>query len=157
MAQNSVQVQESVSNDNSISTKEFLNFERTCEAYKDSDEEIKLIFSEISKLSGANNKDTVIGADVEDVELILKRAEDIAHETENLLKSSPKTPLINGIVSNGGDGVVIPQIKVTKPVENKDNEEVKLPGSVKVRIHYNTKYYFLLTYQNTDDYRVCQY
>ncbi|KOB72752.1 Uncharacterized protein OBRU01_11993 [Operophtera brumata] len=108
--------QEIESNDNSVSTREFLNFEKVCEAYKDSDEEIKLIFSEINKLSTSNSKDNVIADDVEDVELILKRAEDIALETESLLKSSVKT---NAVASSSlNSAALIPEIKVTKA----DNE-----------------------------------
>lgn len=122
MAQSSIIVtQESTSNDNSISTKEFLNFEKTCEAYKDSDDEIKMIFSEITKLSAANSRDNVISEDVEDVELILRRAEDLAQETELLLKSSPVAANIERTLPNGVDSGTIPLIKVTKPVEN--NEE----------------------------------
>ncbi|XP_059052615.1 centrosomal protein of 162 kDa [Achroia grisella] len=111
------------STDNSTSTKEFLHFEKACEAPRDSDEEIKMIFSEINKLAVGTDNDKVIGEDVEDVELILKRAEDIALETENLLKTSPIATK-NGITTNCG--VAIPQIKVTKPNEG----EAKLGASV---------------------------
>lgn len=113
------------SNENSVSTKEFLNFEKACEAYKDSDEEIKLIFNEINKLSAGNNKDKVISEDVDDVELILKRAEDIALETQNLLKSSSVAASLNGMVPILNDSV-IPQIKVTKPeLEQQDKSTEK--------------------------------
>lgn len=133
MAQSTIVItQETMSNENSISTKEFLNFEKTCEAYKDSDEEIKMIFNEITKLSSAMNNDNVMDADVDDVELILKRAEDIANETENMLKSSSKTNAPNGIITKG-DSSNIPQIKVTKPVDNKD-EDQKITGNNKVRL-----------------------
>ncbi|KAJ0174562.1 hypothetical protein K1T71_009670 [Dendrolimus kikuchii] len=113
--------QDLISNENSLSTKEFLDFEKTCEAYKDSDEEIKLIFNEIKRLSSGNNKDNVLGDDVEDVDLILKRAEDIAQETVNLLKSSPvastaKIQDPSNDDQNTANG--IPQITVTKPFEN---------------------------------------
>lgn len=122
MAQSSVIIaQESMSNENSISTKEFLNFEKTCEAYKDSDDEIKMIFNEITKLSAANNKDNIISEDIEDVEMILKRAEDLSQETELLLKSSPVATKTECTLPNGVDSGNIPLIKVTKPVEN--NEE----------------------------------
>lgn len=133
MAQSTIVItQETMSNENSISTKEFLNFEKTCEAYKDSDEEIKMIFNEITKLSSAMNNDNVMDADVDDVELILKRAEDIANETENMLKSSSKTNAPNEIITKG-DSSNIPQIKVTKPVDNKD-EDQKVTGNNKVRL-----------------------
>ncbi|XP_026495844.2 centrosomal protein of 162 kDa [Vanessa tameamea] len=112
MAESDMHTHELICNDNS--TKEFLLHEKTCEAYKDSDEEIKMIFKEIKKLSVSKNKDTEIGEDVDDVDLILKRAEDIANETENILKSSPVATVVNGIrpyIDSGN----IPQIKVTKP------------------------------------------
>ncbi|XP_045500651.1 centrosomal protein of 162 kDa [Colias croceus] len=101
------------------SNKEFLLLEKTCEAFKDSDEEIKMIFNEIKKLS--HNKETEMGDD-EDVEMILKRAEDIANETENLLKSSPVAA--NNVISYPGD-CCIPDIKVTEPsVEpHKENDK----------------------------------
>lgn len=125
MAQSSVLIsQENMSNENSISTKEFLSFEKTCEAYKDSDEEIKMIFSEITKLSAANNKDNVISEDVEDVELILRRAEDLAQETELLLKSSPVAAKTERTLPNGVDSGTIPLIKVTKPVENIEEKPI---------------------------------
>lgn len=130
---------EMASNENSISTKEFLNMEKTCEAYKDSDEEIKMIFTEINKLSGGNNN--VLEGDVDDVELILKRAEDIALETENLLKMSPVAASAAGI-SNGP--ATIPRIKVSKPIEsdNKSPEE-NCNSGMKVR-----KYFYLLFMSN---------
>lgn len=120
--------QEIGSNENSVSTREFLNFEKVCEAYKDSDEEIKLIFSEINKLSTSNSKDNVIADDVEDVELILKRAEDIALETENLLKSSAK---VNQASSNLNSAAVITKIKVTKA--DNEHEDNRALGNAKVR------------------------
>lgn len=125
MAQNSVIIaQDSMSNENSISTKEFLNFEKTCEAYKDSDDEIKMIFNEITKLSAANNKDNIISEDIEDVELILRKAEDLAQETELLLKSSPVAAKIERTLPNGVDSGAIPLIKVTKPVENNEEKPI---------------------------------
>lgn len=121
---------EMASNENSISTKEFLSIEKTCETFKDvkdSDEEIKMIFTEIQKLSGGNNK--VIEEDVDDVELILKRAEDIAFETENLLKMTPVANSASKGISNGQ--AVIPQIKVSKPNEsvNKSPDETSNLGT----------------------------
>lgn len=111
------------SNENSVSTREFLNFEKACEAYKDSDDEIKHIFSEINKLSAPNSKDNVIADDVEDVELILKRAEDIALESENLLKSSPVSAKLNSVpVINRNNTGVVPEIKVTK-AENEHEDK----------------------------------
>ncbi|XP_026756203.2 centrosomal protein of 162 kDa [Galleria mellonella] len=114
------------STDNSISTKEFLHIEKACEVPRDSDEEIKMIFNEINKLSGNADSDKIIGEDVEDVELILKRAEDIAHETENLLKSSP-IAAVNGITNDSG---AIPQIKVTKPNDNESKAVASAISSV---------------------------
>ncbi|XP_050682258.1 uncharacterized protein LOC126977469 isoform X2 [Leptidea sinapis] len=96
----------------SISNNEFLLLEKTCEALKDSDEEIKLLFNEINKLS--NNKDLGIENE-DDIELILKRAEDIAHETKNLLKSP---------ISNSYKGETIPEIKVFTPDEGQAIKEV---------------------------------
>lgn len=125
MAQSSVIIaQESMSNENSISTKEFLNFEKTCEAYKDSDDEIKMIFNEITKLSAANNKDNIISEDIEDVELILRKAEDLAQETELLLKSSPVAAKTERTLPNGVDCGTIPVIKVTKPVESNEEKPI---------------------------------
>lgn len=115
MAQSLIAVNSEIgSNDNSMSTKEFLQFEKSCEAYKGSDEEIKLIFNEIKKLSAASKTDKGISDDIDDVELILKRAEDIAHETENLLKNSPNSAIAT---PNKIESGAIPQIKVTKPSE----------------------------------------
>ncbi|KAJ2945719.1 hypothetical protein O0L34_g560 [Tuta absoluta] len=130
MASSIAIAQDTFSNENSLSTKEFLDFEKTCGAYKDSDEEIKMLFSEITKLSATMKKDSVIGADVDDVDLILKRAEDIANETENILKS----PSMSTITAIPRDTISIPQIKVTKPMDNKENEE-KASSSLKVRIY----------------------
>ncbi|XP_030020271.2 centrosomal protein of 162 kDa [Manduca sexta] len=136
------------SNENSLSTKEFLQFEKTCEAYKDSDEEIKMIFSEINKLSAGNTNDKIIGDDVEDVELILKRAEDIALETENLLKSSP---IANAVSPSKSQIAVIPQIKVTnvsdtgsvvaesKASPSKINQHVKQNGKENIDIRRKPK------------------
>ncbi|CAK1555707.1 unnamed protein product [Leptosia nina] len=90
------------------SNKEFLLLEKTCEGFKDSDEEIKMIFNEIKKLS--HNKDVEI-TDEDDVDLILKKAEDIANETENLLKNSP---VVANPVAYLGDSSGIPEITVTK-------------------------------------------
>lgn len=113
--------QEQDSNENSVSTKEFLSFEKVCEAYKDSDEEIKMIFYEIHKLSAANNKDKVLSEETDDVELILKRAEDISLETENILKNCPVAASLNGATLTLHDHS-IPQIKVTKAeVEHEEN------------------------------------
>ncbi|XP_037973181.2 centrosomal protein of 162 kDa [Plutella xylostella] len=125
MAQSLVEsIQESTSNDNSISTKEFLRIEKNCEGYKDSDEEIKLIFNEINKLSGANNNNnSILLEDNDDVELILKRAEDIAQETENLFKSSPIAAAASPSHEKQSNVAKIPQIKVTKPDESKKTEK----------------------------------
>ncbi|XP_075980069.1 uncharacterized protein LOC142979166 [Anticarsia gemmatalis] len=109
--------QDIASNDNSMSTKEFLQFEKTCEAYKDSDEEIRMIFNEIKKLSASNKSEKVLNDDVDDVELILKRAEVIAQETEFLLKNSPISPNNNSNSPNKSESGAIPQIKVTNPSE----------------------------------------
>lgn len=114
MAESVLITQEVISADNS--TREFLIQEKHCEAYKDSDEEIKMIFNEIKKLSDTKNKDTEIGEDVDDVDLILKRAEDIANETENILKTSPIATAMNGI--HPYIDTNIPQIKITKPNDN---------------------------------------
>ncbi|CAG4952403.1 unnamed protein product [Colias eurytheme] len=112
------------------SNKEFLLLEKTCEAFKDSDEEIKMIFNEIKKLS--HNKETEMGDD-EDVEMILKRAEDIANETENLLKSSPVA--VNNVISYSGDSS-IPDIKVTKPsVEPHKENDKSSNGKVRKTTH----------------------
>ncbi|XP_072945061.1 uncharacterized protein [Epargyreus clarus] len=112
----------------SNSSKEFLLLEKTCEAYKDSDEEIKMIFNEIKKLSNCKDKDNEIG-DMEDVELILKKAEDIAQETENLLKSSPVS--VSKSIAKGTNS--IPQIKVTEPCNEEVNKvERKFQGNQKV-------------------------
>ncbi|CAG9564611.1 unnamed protein product [Danaus chrysippus] len=119
---------EEISNENS--TNEFLFYEKTCEAYKDDDEEIKMIFNEIKKLSDPKNKDSEIGEDVEDVELILKRAEHISHETENLLKSSPIATVSNGFYAHTDPGN-IPKIKVTKPNENIQNENKNAVSKVR--------------------------
>lgn len=113
MAESVLITQEIISADNS--TKEFLIQEKNCEAFKDSDEEIRMIFNEIKKLSDTKNKDTEIGEDVDDVDLILKRAEDIANETENILKTSPLATAVNGIHPIDTN---IPQIKITKPNDN---------------------------------------
>ncbi|XP_045775006.1 centrosomal protein of 162 kDa-like isoform X1 [Maniola jurtina] len=133
MAQSVASNLEIVSNDNS--TKEFLLHEKTCEAFKDNDEEIKMIFNEIKKLSDAKNLGHEIDEDNDDVELILKRAENIALETENLLKSSPVAAAVNGLRSYMDKGNV-PQIKVTKPTENVHSEH-KTPS--KTNQNGNTK------------------
>ncbi|CAH0588958.1 unnamed protein product [Chrysodeixis includens] len=121
MAQNVIAIHQEVgSNDNSMSTKEFLQFEKTCEAYKGSDEEIRYIFNEIKKLTSSNKTEKVISDDVDDVELILKRAEDIAQETKNLLKATPVSPTVPSRAKTPvltPDPEAIPQIKVTKPNE----------------------------------------
>lgn len=125
------------SNENSLSTKEFLDFEKTCEAYKDSDEEIRFIFNEIKKLSGEKKKDNEVGDDVEDVELILKRAEDIAQETVNLLKSSPVTAVVNGggsSLNNQNNSNGIPHITVTKPLENNAGATEARCGTINSKI-----------------------
>ncbi|KAJ8712410.1 hypothetical protein PYW07_005252 [Mythimna separata] len=125
------------SNDNSISTKEFLQFEKSCEASKDDDEEIRMIFNEIKKLSAANKEEKILSEDIDDVDLILKRAEDIAHETENLLKSSPISAALNTSSPNKSESGAIPQIKVTKPSENeKDSMEHKEFNNTKVMFYY---------------------
>ncbi|KAI8439585.1 hypothetical protein MSG28_013312 [Choristoneura fumiferana] len=110
MAQSSISFQDTPSNDNSLSTKEFLQNEKNCEIWKDSDEEIKMILSEINKLSG-NNNNNLLSGDMDDVDLILKRAEDIAFETKNLLKS----PVVSSLNGSPEAGNKIPEIKVTKP------------------------------------------
>ncbi|CAG9112106.1 unnamed protein product [Plutella xylostella] len=135
MAQSLVEsIQEPTSNDNSISTKEFLRIEKNCEGYKDSDEEIKLIFNEINKLSGANNNNnSILLEDNDDVELILKRAEDIAQETENLLKSSPIAAAASPSHEKQSNVAKIPQIKVTKPDESKKTEKASKDSREKVR------------------------
>ncbi|XP_045519680.1 centrosomal protein of 162 kDa [Pieris brassicae] len=91
------------------SNKEFLLLEKTCEALKDSDEEIKMIFNEIKKLSHNNHVEIT---DEDDVELILRKAENIANETENLLKSSPV--VTNKATSYLGDTSAISEVKVDK-------------------------------------------
>ncbi|PZC76023.1 hypothetical protein B5X24_HaOG205225 [Helicoverpa armigera] len=140
MAQSLVTLtQDAGSNDNSMSTKEFLHFEKTCEAYKDSDEEIKMIFNEIKKLSAANKSEKVLSEDIDDVGLILKRAEEMAQETENLLKSSPVAAALNAGSPNKSESGAIPQIKVTKPHETDEDKDHK-DNNTKVRCS------FFLTY-----------
>ncbi|XP_047992019.1 centrosomal protein of 162 kDa [Leguminivora glycinivorella] len=121
MAQSSVSVRDytSNSNDNSLSTKEFLQNEQSCENFKDSDDEIKMILTEINKLSGGNNNNSLLG-DTDDVDVILKRAEDIAFETENLLKSSPIASVLNAAPDASKNEV--PEIKVTKPADELKTE-----------------------------------
>ncbi|XP_028031652.1 centrosomal protein of 162 kDa [Bombyx mandarina] len=126
MAQN----QDLPSNDNSLSTREFLHIEKTCEAFKDSDEEIKMILSEINKLSGGKTEEKLLEGDVDDVELILKRAEDIALETENLLKNSPVAAKIHKLTPEKSEPSAIPEILVTKPTEN--SQEIGKPSQNKV-------------------------
>nr|XP_013189800.1 unnamed protein product [Amyelois transitella] len=128
------------SNDNSVSTKEFLHFEKTCETYKDSDEEIKMIFSEINKLSAGKEKERIIGEDVEDVELILKRAEDIALETKNLLQSSPEATNNVPPAKESTTGTV-PLIRVTKANETDITNDSIFTGNAKVTsiVKHNTK------------------
>ncbi|CAG9788801.1 unnamed protein product [Diatraea saccharalis] len=116
------------SNENSVSTKEFLDIEKTCDAYKDSDEEIKMILSEINKLSGNNNNCNMIEDDMDDVGLILKRAEDIALETENLLQKSP----IASVLNNDSATPAIPQIKVSKPSQIIEHVEESSVLQIKV-------------------------
>lgn len=141
--------QETGSNENSVSTREFLSFEKACEAYKDSDDEIKQIFSEINKLSASNSKDNVIADDVEDVELILKRAEDIALQSKNLLKNSPVASKVNAVPSfSPNNSAVIPEIKVTKANENvyDDNKAAN-----------NAKVSFLRYQSDLYIWKVCRY
>uniref|UniRef100_A0A2A4K1S5 Uncharacterized protein n=1 Tax=Heliothis virescens TaxID=7102 RepID=A0A2A4K1S5_HELVI len=134
MAQSLITItQDTESNDNSMSTKEFLHFEKTCEAYKDSDEEIKMIFNEIKKLSAANKTEKVMSEDIDDVELILKRAEEMSHETENLFKSSPVAAALNAGSPNRSESGAIPQIKVTKPHETDEDRDHKESNYTKVR------------------------
>ncbi|CAK1587084.1 unnamed protein product [Parnassius mnemosyne] len=130
MADESLASNRDVISNEEILTKEFLLIEKSCESYKDSDEELKNIFKEIKKLSCAKNKDSEVGEDSEDVELILKRAEDIANETENLLNSSPVVGFRN-CVSPCVESKV-PQIKVTKVSENETRLDNKVAGSLKV-------------------------
>lgn len=134
MAQSLISMTQDIgSNDNSISTKEFLQFEKTCEAYKDDDEEIRMIFNEIKKLSASNKEEKILSEDIDDVDLILKRAEDIAQETKNLLKSSPISTVLNASSPNKSESAAIPQIKVTKPIENeRDSMEHKESSNTKV-------------------------
>ncbi|KOB52183.1 Uncharacterized protein OBRU01_26275, partial [Operophtera brumata] len=89
--------------------------------------------------------DNVIADDVEDVELILKRAEDIALETESLLKSSAKT---NAVASSSlNSAAVIPEIKVTKADNeyegNKTLGNAKVSQIVFVQNTFYQKYEFL--------------
>lgn len=116
---------EVLSNDNS--TKEFLLHEKSCETFKDSDEEIKMIFSEIQKLSSGKNKDCDITEDIDDVDLILKRAEVLAHETQHLLKSSPVA-----CISTQKNTEAIPVIKVTKASEEETRSPTKAVFEEKV-------------------------
>ncbi|XP_063386539.1 centrosomal protein of 162 kDa [Cydia fagiglandana] len=128
MAQSSVSMRDytSNSNDNSLSTKEFLQNEQSCEKFKDSDEEIKMILTEINKLSGGTNNSLLAG-DTDDVDVILKRAENIASETEHLLKSSPIASVLNITPETSNNKV--PEIKVTKPAsaDNDNKIENKTP------------------------------
>lgn len=134
MAQN----QDLPSNDNSLSTREFLHIEKTCEAFKDSDEEIKMILSEINKLSGGKTEEKLLEGDVDDVELILKRAEDIALETENLLKNSPVAAKIHKLTPEKSEPSAIPEILVTKPTEN--SQEIGKPSQNKVNVVSNLNF-----------------
>ncbi|XP_063537042.1 centrosomal protein of 162 kDa [Cydia strobilella] len=126
MAQSSVSVPDytSNSNDNSLSTKEFLQNEQSCEKFKDSDDEIKMILTEINKISGGNDNSLLAG-DTDDVDVILKRADDIAFETENLLKSSPIASVLN--IAPVTSKNKVPEIKVTKPADNDNKTENKTP------------------------------
>ncbi|KAH9630231.1 hypothetical protein HF086_012416 [Spodoptera exigua] len=145
MAQSLVAITQDLgSNDNSISTKEFLQFEKTCEAYKDDDEEIKMIFNEIKKLSAINKPDNVISEDIDDVDFILKRAEDIAQETETLLKNSPKSTAKSICSPNRSEFNGIPQIKVTKPCETEKDVSEHKENNTKYAIH-NVTFYILLS------------
>lgn len=147
-----VMAQELGSNDNSISTKEFLQFEKSCEAEKDDDEEIKMIFNEIKKLSAANKAEKVLCEDIDDVDLILKRAEDIAHETENLLKSSPIATVMNANSQNRSESGAIPQIKVTKPNEIEKNMLEHKESSSNNKVFYfiarNSRYLIVMSSVN---------
>ncbi|XP_013148299.1 PREDICTED: centrosomal protein of 162 kDa [Papilio polytes] len=142
MANNSLASNGPTSED--ILNEEFLLIEKSCES-KDSDDEIRNILNELKRLSTVKNKDTEIGEDVEDVDMILKRAEDIAHETKNLLNSSPVISIPNGVSYNTIDKV--PQIKVTKHVtnENKIETDHKITGhqkeneAIKVNVKENTE------------------
>ncbi|XP_014371395.2 centrosomal protein of 162 kDa [Papilio machaon] len=138
MANNSLASNEPTSED--ILNEEFLLIEKSCES-KDSDDEIRNILNELKRLSTIKNKDTEIGEDVEDVDMILKRAEDIAHETKNLLNSSPVIGIPNGVSSSAMDKV--PKIKVTKHLTNENNIETdhKISGQQKVNenIKVNSK------------------
>lgn len=119
---------EMLSNENSISTKEFLHIEKSCELYKDSDEEIKLIFNEINKLSGACANE--VEGDLDDVDLILKRAEVIAKETKDILQQNPldlKSPVVPK--DNRAEVINIPVIKITKP--NNEHKYVITENGVK--------------------------
>lgn len=129
MANNSLASNGPTSED--ILNEEFLLIEKSCES-KDSDDEIRNILNELKRLSTVKSKDTEIEEDVEDVDMILKRAEDIAHETKNLLNSSPVISIPNGVSYNTIDKV--PQIKVTKHVtnENKIETDHKITGHQKV-------------------------
>ena len=92
-----------------------------------------MIFNEIKKLSAANKSEKVLSDDIDDVGLILQRAEDIANETENLLKSSPIAAAMKASSPNKSESGAIPQIKVTKPSENEKNMlEPKEFGNTKV-------------------------
>lgn len=119
------------SNENSVSTKEFLHIEKSCEGYKDSDEEIKLIFNEINKLSGTNPINNE-NADLDDVDLILKKAEDLAIETKNIL-SSPvaiKNNVVPNVPINRPETVSVPVIRVTKPKDSETGIAVLKNGEV---------------------------
>lgn len=133
MSENSVvNNQDTVSNENSLSIKEFLLFEKTCEASRDSDEEIKMIFSEIKKLSGEETGHKIFESDNEDVDLILKRAVNIAKETESLLKNDPVASIINGDNSSKCIKGVTPVITITKPRDKDSCETKKSPIKVNI-------------------------
>lgn len=124
------------SNDNSISTKEFLQIEKTCEGFKESDEEIKKIFNEIQRLAGQTEISHISGEDLDDVDLILKRAEHLAKESTNLLQSSPIAEILTSDENpyeKSKHSSKIPQIKVTKPETEMKKEKSDHQKPTKVR------------------------
>lgn len=108
--------------DNSNSIQEYLNIEKSCEQFKGTDEEIILIFNEINKISGSSLPQNE--GELDDVELILKRAEDLSKETQNILNNAPAIAKNN--FQNNVESVNIPVIRVTKAKEVEDEVHIKI-------------------------------
>lgn len=84
----------------------------------------------------AGHKDNnITGEDLDDVGLILQRAEDISQETANLLQSSPVADILSNNENpyKSDKSSKIPQIKVTKPEADQKKEKSDHQKPVKVR------------------------